>query len=366
MFLHSDLSFNALSGSLERSHINLKYPALLAVHHNQLLGPIPEYLCQSVLQIMLQSIHLPPPSTCPPLPPAFLSTCPPFHLSPLPPAPPSTWPPFHLPPLPPAPLSTCLRVHLHALRQQRLFGGPLSVPALLQDASSSQWVWVWQGEQQGRTGAGGEGGGNGSAVAWLAVDGNGLGSEGVGQQRGAVECAVVCGTESGQGQCGGVGAGQCVVESGWPPSLSCSSASGYVAVSAASSANTTTCELPPPSLPGMFRQWLGLLPCSPSTVYPTLFAAFFSFTTTPFPLFTSLARPPFPLSSCSLPPFVRPPFPHSSAPLSSPRPLPSPLVPFLPPLVPHFPPSVPLISTPRPPPFPSLLTPSSPHPLSPP
>ncbi|CAI7896913.1 unnamed protein product [Closterium sp. NIES-53] len=162
---------------------------------------------------------------------------------------------------------------------------PQSLPPwAVQDASSSQWVWVWQGEQQGGTGAGGEGGENISAVAWLAVDGNCLGSGGVGQQRGAAECAAVCGIESGQGPCGGVGAGQCVVESGWPPSLSCSCASGYVAVTAAGTANTTTCELPPPSPPGMFGQWLGLLPCSPSTVYPTLFAAFFSFTTTPFPL----------------------------------------------------------------------------------
>ncbi|CAI7918060.1 unnamed protein product [Closterium sp. NIES-54] len=127
---------------------------------------------------------------------------------------------------------------------------PQSLPPwAVQDASSSQWVWVWQGEQQGGTGAGGEGGENISAVAWLAVDGNCLGSGGVGQQRGAAECAAVCGIESGQGPCGGVGAGQCVVESGWPPSLSCSCASGYVAVTAAGTANTTTCELPPPSPP---------------------------------------------------------------------------------------------------------------------
>ncbi|CAI5491559.1 unnamed protein product, partial [Closterium sp. Naga37s-1] len=180
-----DLSFNTLSGTLESQHVNLKRLALLALHHNQLSGPIPEYLCQSALQIMLLSSN------------AFSGALP-----------------------------QCLPF----------------------EATNPQWVWGAQGGQLGAAAAGGASGGNSSSsVAWLAVEGNCVGSEVVGQQRGATECVAVCGIEPGQGPCGGAGAGQCVVQSGWPPSLSCSCASGYVAVTAAGTANTTTCELPPPS-----------------------------------------------------------------------------------------------------------------------
>ncbi|CAI7780757.1 unnamed protein product [Closterium sp. NIES-54] len=126
---------------------------------------------------------------------------------------------------------------------------PQSLPPwAVQEATNPQWVWGAQGGQLGAAAAGGASGGNSSSsVAWLAVEGNCVGSEVVGQQRGATECVAVCGIEPGQGPCGGAGAGQCVVQSGWPPSLSCSCASGYVAVTAAGTANTTTCELPPPS-----------------------------------------------------------------------------------------------------------------------
>ncbi|CAI5495956.1 unnamed protein product [Closterium sp. Naga37s-1] len=180
----------------------------------------------------------------PPSPPSFpVAPPPPLPASPSAPLPasPSGPPPPSLLPVRPSPL---------LLVRPSLQGGA-SQPAVrtLQDATNSQWVWVTQGEQQEGTEAGGEGGGNSNAVAWLAVEGNCLGSEGVGQQRGPTECAAVCGIESRQGPCGGAGAGQCVVQSGWPPSLSCSCASGYVAVTAAGTANTTTCQLPPPSPP---------------------------------------------------------------------------------------------------------------------
>ncbi|CAI7751109.1 unnamed protein product [Closterium sp. NIES-53] len=257
--------------------------------------------------------HLPtfPPAHLPMCTPSRPSTCPPFHLSTLPPVHPSTRPPAHpstcrllgsnafwgaLPQCLPFLSSVQLidvsnnMLFMDAatfqnmpaisldLRSNYLYGSlspspnitlssssssppipslvlpatpqPQSLPPwAVQDATNSQWVWVTQVEQQKGTGAGGEGGGNSSAVAWLAVEGNCLGSEGLGQQRGATECAAVCGIEPGQGPCGGAGVGQCVVQSGWPPSLSCSCASGYVAVTAAGTANTTTCELPPSSPP---------------------------------------------------------------------------------------------------------------------
>ncbi|CAI5988624.1 unnamed protein product, partial [Closterium sp. NIES-64] len=261
-----DLSFNALSGPLERPHINLKRLAMLAVHHNQLSGPIPEYLCQSVLQIMLLSSNafwgaLPQclpflssvqlidvsnnlifmdAATFQNMPPISLDLSGNYLYGSLSPSPnislSSSSSSSSSPPIP--------SLVLPATPQ------PQSLPPwAVQDATKSEWAWVWQGGQQGATGAGGASGGNSSsAAAWLAVEGNCVGSEVVGQQRGATECAAVCGIEPGQGPCGGVGAGQCVVQSGWPPSLSCSCASGYVAVTAVGTANTTTCQLPPPSV----------------------------------------------------------------------------------------------------------------------
>ncbi|CAI5488647.1 unnamed protein product, partial [Closterium sp. Naga37s-1] len=231
---------------------------------------------------------------------------------------------------------------------------PLPIRAADHDATNPQCVCVAQGGQQGGTGAGGEGGGNSSSsVAWLAVEGNCVGSEVVGQQRGATECAAVCGIESGQGPCGGVGAGQCVVQSGWPPSLSCSCASGYVAVTAAGTANTTTCQLPSPS--GMLNQWLELLRLPVSTqpaLLPSLLPSPPSPTPTPSPSLSTSQRHYPALShptsllprSHTIPPFsppLSPPFSPLS-PLFPPFPPHLPPLPLLPPLSPlllHFPPS---------------------------
>ncbi|GJP34412.1 hypothetical protein CLOM_g18859 [Closterium sp. NIES-68] len=261
-----DLSFNMFSGSLDKHLFNLNRLALLALHHNQLSGRIPEYLCQSVLQIILLSNNALS---------AALPQCLPFlsslqlidvsnNLLYMDATTFQNMPPIRLDirsnylygSISPSPNITLSSSSSSSSSSASPPLPSLLLPAAPQAQSFPPWVVLpaaiiqEQGalpQGQGGSGTAGGGGGAGITVAWLAVEGNCVGSEGAGQQRGAAECAAVCGIEAGQGPCGGAGAGECVLSRTWPPSLSCSCSSGYVAVTANGTANTTTCQLPPPS-----------------------------------------------------------------------------------------------------------------------
>ncbi|CAI5488258.1 unnamed protein product [Closterium sp. Naga37s-1] len=347
------------------------------------LSHVPTFTCAHLSHVptfpCAHLSHVPTCHMCPPVPCAHLShvptftcahlshvptfpcahlshvpTCPPFHLPTRPPA-----PPFHLPPH-----STCPPVHLQAPGPSLLLTSPLSLdpcaPLLcicLPDISNSQWacVWVTQGEQQEGTAAGGEGGGNSSAVAWLAMERNCMGSEGVGQQWGPTECAAVCGIDG----------------------FSCCRARVYPT-------NPLCCLLlllsptPFPSLISQ-RHYPSLSQSLPSSPAFSPSSPNFLLSSPP-----SAPRPPipplFPPLSPLIPPNPPPSPPHFS--LSSlpspptfplfrpspplPQPFPPPLPPPPSPLVPPLPPLVTLLSPHRPPPSPSRLPlvppPFPPHP----